>query len=801
MIGSKQIFIRKQGWGEEKMNIRRCIELTAVCCGCLFLMTNPEKVMADGGTETPSFYMAEGKESDEERTDQRSLITPVEEEIVSIPAESENEQETADDLQDVSSNEQVTSAEKTDAAAANGTDAPDTDVLHTDETEVETPDADNNTDASQTEGTEVNVPNTAQKADAALDGSTEVKAADAAEIEVDAADVSADQTDTVADSPYKQTIQDGTYIIMSDVSGFKALDVSGGSTADGANVQLYDANGTKAQKFTLTWNADAHSYAITNVNSGKKLTVAGNSKASGANLVQSSDNGSDGQGWYIVQNGGSYSIISALSGMAVDICGAASANGTNAWLYTPNSSKAQLFRFLTSSDTYVNFTDGVYTFASAVDSSKYLDISAASMSSGGNLQIYGGNGTAAQKFILTSAGGNTWRVTSLNSGMSMDLNGAGKQSGTNVRQYYNNDSAGQRWYIRNTGDGTCYFVPVAAQDNALDVAGGSAKNGTNVQSYQKNGTAAQKFIAKKVNYTSPVSGEYVIVNTKSGRALDVKNGSRKMEANVQLYDQNSTLAQKFIVHDLGNGFVTIENANSRHYLDVTGGSSANAANVQQYRNNGTMAQRWIIHTNADGTFSFVNAKSSKALDIANGATGNGANVQQYDYNGSGAQLFSLTRVSYVVNDAAVDYSVEVTVRDLYPEACARLDRTGWNLHSALNDCAAMRYVSTSYTLNAQNVHTIAKYGFATRGGDCYVMACSFYEMARALGYDAHVMFGYVPLRTGGMGPHAWVEIDNFAGSGTRVFDPDFQHESKNNGYNIYYGQGGTWRYTNGRRVN
>ena len=143
---------------------------------------------------------------------------------------------------------------------------------------------------------------------------------------------------------------------------------------------------------------------------------------------------------------------------------------------------------------------------------------------------------------------------------------------------------------------------------------------------------------------------------------------------------------------------------------------------------------------------------------------------------------------------------QYTIRDTYPQACARLDQVGWNLRSALNAAAGLRYVSTSYALTASNVSTIASYGFTTGGGDCYVMACCFYEMAKALGYDAHVMFGYVPLRAGGLGVHSWVEIDNYQG-GTGVFDPDFQHESGSDGFNLYYGKPGTWRYTSGSRIN
>lgn len=57
----------------------------------------------------------------------------------------------------------------------------------------------------------------------------------------------------------------------------------------------------------------------------------------------------------------------------------------------------------------------------------------------------------------------------------------------------------------------------------------------------------------------------------------------------------------------------------------------------------------------------------------------------------------------------------------------------------------------------------------------------------------------VPLRSGNMGVHSWVEID--MNGSTYVFDPDFTHESGRNGYQISYGMSGTWRYSNYYRMN
>ncbi|MDO4622198.1 MAG: transglutaminase domain-containing protein [Eubacteriales bacterium] len=141
----------------------------------------------------------------------------------------------------------------------------------------------------------------------------------------------------------------------------------------------------------------------------------------------------------------------------------------------------------------------------------------------------------------------------------------------------------------------------------------------------------------------------------------------------------------------------------------------------------------------------------------------------------------------------------IRVHTLYPEACAKLDQVGWSLEAAFNWAASIPYVSSGRNASA-GCEYFAKWTFSNSHGDCYGMSAAFYQMAKALGYDAHWVAGYVPLNGGGMGGHGWVEISGYKG-GTYVFDPDFQHESGRNGFAIYYGQGGTWRYSGYSRQN
>ena len=144
----------------------------------------------------------------------------------------------------------------------------------------------------------------------------------------------------------------------------------------------------------------------------------------------------------------------------------------------------------------------------------------------------------------------------------------------------------------------------------------------------------------------------------------------------------------------------------------------------------------------------------------------------------------------------VDY--KSLAREKYPQACAVLDSVGWDLRSAFNWSVRMRYSWISTDPN-MGLRYFADYGFTTGRGNCYAYAATFCEMALALGYDAHLVTGSVPLARGGLGPHGWVEIDGFNG-GTYVFDPDFASEMGRNGFAINYGYPGTWIYYRERRI-
>jgi hypothetical protein len=90
-------------------------------------------------------------------------------------------------------------------------------------------------------------------------------------------------------------------------------------------------------------------------------------------------------------------------------------------------------------------------------------------------------------------------------------------------------------------------------------------------------------------------GNYKLVNTNSGRALDVTGTGTANGTNVEIWDDLGNAAQKWHITDLGDGTVKLVNPNSGKALDISAAGTANGTNVQIWDDfNGGIAQKWRL---------------------------------------------------------------------------------------------------------------------------------------------------------------------------------------------------------------
>ncbi|MCI1665652.1 MAG: RICIN domain-containing protein [Atopobiaceae bacterium] len=281
----------------------------------------------------------------------------------------------------------------------------------------------------------------------------------------------------------------GCYTVSTGLSGSKVLDVAGGSTSDGGNVQIYSSNGTTAQ--TMYVSVDESGYVtLTDVGSGKVLDVAGGTCASGTNVQQYASNGSRAQKWVAVAGSdGSVTLWSALGGgQVLDVTAGSTVDGTNVRTYASNGTGAQQWRF----SAHAALSDGTYVLESMAAPGRCLDVAGGSSSDGANVRIWTKNGTAAQSWKVTSVGDHV-TITNVGSGKVLDVAGGSSAAGANVQQYSSNSTSAQGWHLTMTTSG---LTIVSSLGTSLDVAGGLASDGTNVQTYVANGTSSQCWIPR-----------------------------------------------------------------------------------------------------------------------------------------------------------------------------------------------------------------------------------------------------------------------------------------------------------------
>ncbi|MFI7521840.1 lectin [Micromonospora globbae] len=104
----------------------------------------------------------------------------------------------------------------------------------------------------------------------------------------------------------------------------KCLDVRGGGTADGTQIQIYTCNGSAAQTWSVTPNSTVRAL-------GKCLDVSGGGSADGTKIQLWTCNGTGAQNWSAQADG---TLRNPQSGKCLDVSGNNSADGTPVHLWT-----------------------------------------------------------------------------------------------------------------------------------------------------------------------------------------------------------------------------------------------------------------------------------------------------------------------------------------------------------------------------------------------------------------------------------------------------------------------------------
>lgn len=563
----------------------------------------------------------------------------------------------------------------------------------------------------------------------ATDGATTQKSTNASEI--DQTSTAAASTHATTDSFQQATITqddsskshgvtepsegeslDGkSYVIQNDNNGTRGvMDVSCGSKSNEANVQLYESNGTAAQRWRFRSNGDG-SYAILNQGSGKALDVAYGSYKNGGNVWQYDANGSDAQRWIVKwidhSKGLANILLAAHPELALDAYAGSTANGTNLQVWAANGSAAQIWHLrdiieaevdaiqcAARLDVVESLDGSDFKIVSKADG-KSLAVSGGSKSVGAGLVFESGSGSASQAYRLTREGG-YWRIRNVRSGLSVAVVNGDIVPGAAIRQEASTADDSQLWTLyrsngsygfvnKKTGlvfsnvsdlfsgitmgsagekdelfsleswapsveEGTYRITSQLGNGQNLDVSGGSTHDGANVQDYAWNGSMAQKW------YVRNTGNGYAITNLGSGLRLSVSGNNVVQQGHDHVWG---------LAYVLGRGLSLVDQGSGKA-LDVYGANRSSGANVQVYAPNGTDAQVWnfaAVSPLEDGWYTIRTAMGSgRALDVAGASAYDGANVRLWDSNGSDAQrwyIFGIGNGYYTLVNGASNKVLDV----------------------------------------------------------------------------------------------------------------------------------------------
>ena len=452
---------------------------------------------------------------------------------------------------------------------------------------------------------------------------------------------------------HKGTIAEGVYAIASASAPMQVVDVDNGSHANSANVQLFATNGSNAQRWSISEDDEGY-LTITNLESGKVIDVANGSKDNGTNIQQFEANNSYAQKWIAVKTGDSFVFYSALAeNKVMDLWNGGVANGTNVNLFESNGTQAQKYKLFSKQQAPASdFSDEVGTYILVAPDGRVLDVPLATSDDGTQLQVFDSNGSFAQSFIIRYETQNDgYTIQSLASGKMLDASGGDFVPGSAVQQWGTAaDNVPQRCWSIKMVDDRGYLVynhanglVLGLDQNDKLISVSSEDERAVVWSIEDSPYPATTEELEHIASDGIVisDGIYQIASV-GGRSfvVDVDGGSHNSGANVQIYGQNGTDAQRWQVKNLPNGFITLTNVGSGMCLDVVNGAANSGSNVWQFEPNGSLAQMWVPVEQEDGSVILFSALGNGlVLDVQDGIIRNSANIWVYRLNYTAAQKF------------------------------------------------------------------------------------------------------------------------------------------------------------------
>ena len=461
-----------------------------------------------------------------------------------------------------------------------------------------------------------------------------------------------------ADAP----LPSGSYVIRPAVSSIRVLDVEGANGRQGARLIIWPSQTQQNQIFRITADTSGY-YSISSALSGQLLDVEGGQARNGAGLVQwpQKPSGSNAnQLWQIVSHDdGSYSFLSALAlpsdshpGLALDISGAADANGVPAVVWQYHASINQRF-YLVATDrpnagpSSADVADGIYSISPEGNPSLLLDISQASVANGATAILWPANDGLNQLFRLTRQPDGYHAIISVNSGMALDVFQANVVPGTAIIQWPWKGSDNQEWSISEDTEGS-YRILSKHSGLPLDTLGSWTRPNTALYLGRPAVSPGQHFKLSPTNNSDRLPASLLnkccVISPSADRSrqLDVSGASYDDGAAVLAWPSHSAANQRFELLQATAGTYALRSAHSGRYLTDTGSRLVQSAIGPELPSDAAMLwqARLIV-----GGYMLINLGSGNALSYGagGGAGASGGTLGTSEQQDSIYQAFVLSQ--------------------------------------------------------------------------------------------------------------------------------------------------------------
>lgn len=204
----------------------------------------------------------------------------------------------------------------------------------------------------------------------------------------------------------------------------------------------------------------------------------------------------------------------------------------------------------------------------------------------------------------------------------------------------------------------------------------------------------------------PVTENYTVVNIQNGwyeiaplanehMRLDVDGAREGNEVNIKLYNSNGSVAQRFYVNNVGNGYFTLRTG-CNGYVDLGFGKTSNGSNIWQYEKeaaNGKCQKFRAIRRNNDaGVFIEPLAKAGIAVACANNSAAAQTNVVVWGRENNNYQKWRFIQTSA----APVPVNVDNGLYSIQPQCAPNSELT------VLNASKDRSVPVVIYSKNSQN---------------------------------------------------------------------------------------------------